>query len=62
MWTDPIVEEVREAREEYAARFGYDLDATFQDLRIQQEEAWKAGWTVVSRTPDNPDGTSDSPA
>ena len=62
MWTDPIVEEVREAREEYAAGFGYDLDAIFEDLRIQQEEARKSGWTVVSRTPGSLDKTSDSAA
>ena len=62
MWTDPIVDEVREAREEYAASFGYDLDAIFQDLRIQQEEARKAGWTIVSRTPGSLDKNSGSAA
>jgi hypothetical protein len=30
---DPIVEEVRQAREQYAARFGYDLRDMCEDLR-----------------------------
>ena len=35
---DPIVDEIRRGREEHAARFGYDLDAIFADLkRIEKE-------------------------
>jgi hypothetical protein len=42
---DPIVEEVRKLREEHAARFNYDVDAIFDDLkRIERERAG----TVVS--------------
>ena len=37
MWQDPIVEEVRQAREAYAARFNYDLQAMFHDLKEQEE-------------------------
>ena len=33
---DPIVEEVRNARDQYAKRFNYDLDAICQDLRKKQ--------------------------
>lgn len=33
--TDPIVEEVHKARDEYASRFNYDLGAMVQDLREQ---------------------------
>lgn len=33
MWTDPIVEETRRAREELAARFGHDVDALCRYLR-----------------------------
>jgi hypothetical protein len=29
----PIVEEVRKVREEHAARFNYDVDAIFEDLK-----------------------------
>lgn len=38
MWTDPIVAEVREAREAYAKRFGYDLHRIFADLRKSEKE------------------------
>jgi hypothetical protein len=34
---DPIVAEVRAAREAHAARFGFDLKAIFQDLRDRQK-------------------------
>lgn len=30
---DPIVEEVRQARDQYAARFDYDVRAMCEDLR-----------------------------
>lgn len=39
MWKDPIVEEVRQIRDEYAARFNYDLDAIFQDLKEREAES-----------------------
>ena len=42
---DKIVEEVRKAREEYAAKFNFDLDAICADLRRKQE---LAGGPVVS--------------
>ena len=35
--TDPIVEEVRQAREEHAKKFNYDLKAIFADIQKQQE-------------------------
>jgi hypothetical protein len=34
--TDLIVDEVRRARDEYAARFNYDLDAIFRDVKDQE--------------------------
>ena len=35
---DPIVEEVRRLRDEYAAQFNYDLGAIYADLkRIEKE-------------------------
>ena len=36
MWRDPIVKEVREAREAYSAEFGHDLRKIAQDLRKKQ--------------------------
>ena len=51
MKEDPIVEEVRQWREQYAARFNYDLKAIFDDLRRGTEEARQAGRSVVSLPP-----------
>ncbi len=42
---DPIVDEVRRIRDEYAARFNYDIDAMFQDLK---EKERLSGRTLVS--------------
>ena len=36
MYSDPIVEQTRKLRDEYAARFNYDLDAICQDLMKRQ--------------------------
>ena len=48
MSEDPIVEEVREAREGHAVKLNYDLAAICRDLKRQQEEE---GWKVVSLPP-----------
>jgi hypothetical protein len=37
-WKDEIVEEVRTAREAYAAQFDYDLKRMLEDLRKKEEE------------------------
>lgn len=39
MWKDPIVEEVRKVREEHAARFNYDLEAIYRDLKEQESKS-----------------------
>ena len=39
MWTDEIVEETRKGREEYAAKFNYDLEAIVRDLKKQEEQS-----------------------
>ena len=40
MFIDPIVEEVRRVREEYARQFNYDLHAIAADLRkLEQQHA-----------------------
>ncbi|MEW6350606.1 MAG: hypothetical protein AB1646_16200 [Thermodesulfobacteriota bacterium] len=51
MWKDPIVEEVREAREEHAARFGYDLKAIYDDLKETEKQTNRK---VVSLQPKRP--------
>ena len=45
---DPIVDEVRRVREAYAARFHFDLDAIFRDLKEQEKQS---GHTFVSFPP-----------
>lgn len=51
MWEDPIVEEVRRARQEYAAKFNYDLDGICQDLK---EQELKSGEKYVTLEPKRP--------
>ena len=34
---DPIIAEVRAIRDKHAARFDYDIDAIFRDIRASQE-------------------------
>jgi hypothetical protein len=51
MAKDPIVAEVRRIRQQYAARFNYDLAAIFRDLKERQH---RGEFTVVSRKPRRP--------
>jgi hypothetical protein len=39
MWDDPIVEEVRKARDEYAAKFDYDLERIFRDVKERERQS-----------------------
>jgi len=48
MWQDPIVKEVRQVREAYAARFDYDLVAICRDLKQQEQNS---GRRFVSYAP-----------
>ncbi len=50
-WTDPIVAEIRRIRDEYAARFNYDLHAMFLDLKEQEK---RSGRTIVSYAKEDP--------
>jgi len=45
MWIDRIVEETRKTREEHAAKFNYDLEAIYRDLK---EEERKSSRKIVS--------------
>ena len=51
MTDDPIVAEVRKARDDYAQRFHYDLDAICQDLQQKQQQS---GRKLVSFPPKRP--------
>ena len=55
---DPIVEEVRKARDEYAKKFDYDLDAICRDLQKKQEQPGKQ---VVSFPPKRPSVVAGNP-
>lgn len=50
-WSDSIVDEVRRIRDEYAARFNYDLRAIFRDLKEQEK---RSGRQTVSYAADAP--------
>jgi len=52
MWNDEIVEKVRKVRHEYAAKFNYDLEAIFKDIKRQEEKSKRE---VVSRPPKKPE-------
>jgi hypothetical protein len=45
---DPIVDEVRRVRDAHAARFNYDLDTIFRDIKEQEK---KSGRKFVSFAP-----------
>jgi hypothetical protein len=51
MVPDPIVEEIKRIREEYAARFNYDLEAIVRDVQRRQEDGEHK---VVRRPPRRP--------
>ena len=48
---DPIVEETRKLREEYAAKFDNDPDAIFADIKRRQSEGGKKLVVLPPRTP-----------
>ncbi len=48
---DPIVDEVRRVRDAYAARFHYDLDAIFQDIKKREQASGLVFVQGVARQP-----------
>ncbi len=48
MWKDKIVEEVRKVRDEYAAKFNYDIDTIYDDIKKQEKHSQRK---VVSLPP-----------
>ncbi len=51
MRQDPIVAETRKRREEYAAKFGHDPDAIFEDIRKRQSQKGKKLVSFPARKP-----------
>ena len=48
MYTDPVIDEIRKYRDQYAARFNYDIKAMLEDIWRRQKES---GRQTVTRTP-----------
>jgi hypothetical protein len=48
---DPIVDEVRRVRDAHAARFNYDLDAIFQDIKEREKNSGLKFVQGVARQP-----------
>ena len=52
MWEDEIVKEVLKARAEYAAKFNYDLEAIYKDIKEQEKQSRRE---IVSLPPRKPE-------
>jgi hypothetical protein len=55
---DPIVEEIRRIRDEHAARFDYDLDAIFRDIKARERQNGFVFVQGVARLSNGKDWTS----
>jgi len=51
VWQDPIVNETRELRQQYAQRFNHDPDAIFEDILKRQSQTKKALVSLPPRKP-----------
>ena len=49
--TDPIIAELRAIREAYAARFDYNVEAMFRDIRARQEASGRDYVRLPARRP-----------
>jgi hypothetical protein len=51
MWKDPVVEETRKLREQYASKFKHDVDAIFDDIQRRQALLDKKPVSLPARKP-----------
>ncbi len=51
MWKDPIVEETRKLRDEYASKFNHDIDAIFEDIQKRQTQSAQKPVSFPPRKP-----------
>ena len=51
---DPIMEEVRELQDEHAARFNYDVDAIFAELKRLEAESGRPRVSFGPRVVERP--------
>jgi hypothetical protein len=52
MWNDEIVEETRQVRDRYAAKFDYDLEAIYCDLKKQEGQNPEKFISLPSKQPE----------
>ena len=50
MWKDPIVEETRKLREEFASQFNHDADAIFEEILKRQRRGKNKLVSFIPRT------------
>ncbi len=48
---NPIVEEVRKVRQEHAARFGFDLERIYRDLKERERQSGRRYVTLEPKRP-----------
>lgn len=51
MYRDEIIDELHQIRDAYAARFGYDLDAIYRDIKEQEQQERLNGRVLVTLPP-----------
>ncbi len=54
MWNDKIVEEVRKARDEFAAKFNYNIDAIYREVKKQEAASKRKFASFPARKPLSP--------
>ena len=47
----PIVEEIRRIRQQHAKKFGFDLDAIFEDLKDKERKSGRQTISLKPRLP-----------
>jgi len=52
MWKDEIVEEIRQGREAYAAKFNYDIAAMVRDAQQRQQQSGRELVTLPPKRPE----------
>jgi hypothetical protein len=51
MWKDEIVEETRRRRDAYVAKFNYNLEAIYRDLKKREQQSGRHVVAFPSRIP-----------
>jgi hypothetical protein len=51
VWKDPVVEETRKNREQYANKLNHDIDAIYEDIQRRQALSAKKPVSLPTRKP-----------